>query len=92
MTSKEMAPGVKATMTSHKDRLQHSEKGNPERIHLRQGLALEMLIKDFENQAQTNADGILARRENAKIKETVVFSPETLLRSLILWIRRTLAP
>lgn len=36
-----------------------------------------MLIKDFENQAQTNADGILARRENAKIKETVVSPPET---------------
>ncbi|PNP37485.1 hypothetical protein TGAMA5MH_10588 [Trichoderma gamsii] len=36
-----------------------------------------MLIKDFENQAQTNADGILAHRENAIIKETVVSPPET---------------
>ncbi|KAM0514075.1 hypothetical protein ACHAPE_007165 [Trichoderma viride] len=46
---------AKATMTSHKDRVQHPENDSPERVHLRQGLTLEMCVKNFEKQAQANA-------------------------------------
>ncbi|KAM0456221.1 hypothetical protein ACHAPV_007469 [Trichoderma viride] len=44
---------------------------------IRQGLALEILIKEFEKQAQTNANGIPAPRESTKNKEPAISSPET---------------
>lgn len=44
---------------------------------IRQGLALEILIKEFEKQAQTNANGIPTPRESTKNKEPAISSPET---------------